>query len=163
MTLSAIRACRQGLRSSGDCPRCNTPQTVSHIVLHCPIGAPMREKLLSAYADATKDVPCATRALSSESTIHHLLSNSSYNVMTKGQDVRLRKKVLPILTGCINTLSAALHAENVMQTSTTTLPMTLHAENVQQATSTTTIGRDTQSSLIPPLPRGWQVSLDSAM
>ena len=152
-------------RAGGVLPRAkplNTPQTVSHIVLHCPIGAPMREKLLSACADAAKDdiVPCANRALSSESVMHHLLSNSSY--MPKGHDIQLRKKVLPTLTGCINTLSATLHAENVMQTSTTTLPATLYAEDVQQAV-TTTIGQDNCSSLNSPLPRGSYVVLNSTM
>ena len=122
---TAIRGCRQGLRSSGDCPRCSTPQTVSHIILHCPIGAPMREEILSTYSDAAKVEPYANHALSFEPVIHHLLSNSSY--MPKGQDVRLlRKKVLPTLTGCINTLSATLHAENVQQTSTTTVGRHIH-------------------------------------
>ena len=111
--------------------------------LHCPIGAPMREKLLSAYADAAKDVPCANRTLSFESVMHHLLSNSSY--MPKGHDIQLRKKVLPTLTGCINTLSATLHAENVQQT------------------ATTTVGQDTHSSLNSSLPGGKQVSTNSLM
>ena len=132
---TAIRACRQGLRSSGDCPRCSTPQAVSHTILHCPIGAPMREEVLSAYSDAAKVEPYASHDLSFEPVIHHLLSNSSY--MPKGHDVRLRRKVLQILTGCMNTLSATLHAENVQQT------------------ATTTVGQDTHSSLNSSLPRGW--------
>lgn len=120
----------------------------------------MREKILSAYSDAAKAESYTSPTLNFETVMHHLLSNSSY--MPKGQDVRLRKKVLPILTGCINTLSAALHADNVQQTLTTTLPATQHAESVQQ-NATTTIGQDISSSLNPPLPGGSYVGLYSTM
>ena len=165
---TAIRACRQNLRASGDCPHCSIPQTVSHTVLHCPIGAPMRAQTLPAYSDAAAEEPYARPGLTFEPVLHHLLSNSSY--MPKAHDVKFREKILPILTGCLNTLSATLYADNVQQTTITTGQDCMGAisailqEVHMQLTSTTTItGCDEQFILNPPLLGGSKVSKNSTM
>ena len=167
---TAIRACRQNLRASnlGDYPHCSTPQTVSHTVLHCPIGAPMRAQTLAAYSDAAAGEPYARPGLTFEPVLHHLLSNSSY--MPKAHDVKFREKILPILTGCLNTLSATLYAENVQQTTTTTgqggmsvISAILQDVHMQPTSTTTITGCDEQVSLNPPLLGEPQVGKNSAM
>ena len=82
---------------------------------------PHEKGILATYSDAATVEPYGRPDLNFESAINHLLSNSSY--MPKAHDAlrRLRKKVLPILTGCMNILSARLHAENVKPTPTTTI------------------------------------------
>ena len=62
---------------------------------------PHEKGILATYSDAATVEPYGRPDLNFESAINHLLSNSSY--MPKAHDARLRKKALPILTGCTNT------------------------------------------------------------
>ena len=127
----------------------------------------VRPKIPAAHSDAAAGEPYARPNLTFEPVLHHLLSNSSY--IPRARDVKLREKILPILTGCLNTLSATLYAENVQQTTTTTgqsymstISPVLHEVHMQP-TSTTTTGCDGQFILDAPLPRGSQVGKNSPM
>ena len=64
---------------------------------------PHEKGILATYSDAAAVEPYGRPDLNLnfESVINRLLSNSSY--MPKAHDARLRKKALPILTGCTNT------------------------------------------------------------